>query len=446
MKNIMKHFITIPQRIIIERNFAIDVVDAMVMEALIFIGTSPRAKRKEVDGEVYFWASYKAIEGLLPLIGKMNRKAWRSRFLRLERAGLIKVNSDANSRCAMTFVAFGPRYDDYVASDGWRKEDDVVGDEEATCYPKVTPLLPKGNTPCYPKVTPLLPKGNTKDSIEGKLNEGKLIKEESTAPSEALPPDPASDARSGSGSANGDCLETLVASLACGNSQTTPSHYDFSLYDAARAREKKRRAAWSLDDVRSVLSIKEDGEALLACFDATEDAWASWLDYKRAEKKGNYKRADTFALQVERIARECNYDPDLVRESIEQSRANGWQGLYPSKKRAAAPYSYEATPSGAPLVENLRAELREFYARHPEALKEITGWLDDAGYMYDKQAMAALTLEFCAFRVAGMHFGDTFAQHHAALFKRVQHVASIGTFKRKPFTQSEPHELNPVKF
>lgn len=287
----------------------------------------------------------------------------------------------------------------------------------------------------------LLPLGNTHFSQTGKgvSNDGN-IKERLIEPSSFVCED---------GCENGGCLDGLEAFDAVGSNTHQPSHYDFYEYDKARARAKKnRRAAWALDDVLEHFEREDDSEALRACFDGCRDAWQSWLDYKRAEKRSTYKSAETFVLQVKRIARECNYNADAVRASIEQSRANGWQGLFAVKqKQSAKPYDYDASPSGAPLVENLRSELREFYARHPEAFKEITDWLDASGYTYEKITMTHVTLEFCAFRVASRNFDATFAQHHAALFKRVQHVAKSGAFKRKQSHQNNnAHDLNPLKF
>ncbi|MEM4255654.1 MAG: hypothetical protein QXR53_05010 [Candidatus Norongarragalinales archaeon] len=443
----MKKLIIINQRELIEQGLAfIDLVDAALLDFIHGWSSYEKSEKNEFDGKKYVWISHKLLSKQIPLAHITTYRGWFNRLKKLERFGLIEMRfqNDAEQK---SWVRVTPAYERVVFSEQ-EKEDKSAPPMNERSYPLCTNV----HTPYERTFIPPMNErsyNNTRVNeleLDG-LDEFKISESHRLESAAALPPDTTSGAWSGSEPVNGSCLEPLETFSACGNSQEAPSHYDFLLYEANRAREKKRRAAWSLDDVRQVLSSKDDGDALLACFDATAEAWASWLDYKRSEKKGTYKRADTFALQVERISRQCNYDSVLVRESIEQSRANGWQGIYPSKKQSAEPYSYEAKPSGAPLVENLRAELREFYARHPEAFKEITAWLDDAGFLYDKHAMSTITLEFCAFRVAGMHFSDTFAQHHAALFKRVQHVANGGAFKRKPFTKSQPtHELNPVKF
>jgi hypothetical protein len=436
----MKHFLTIPQRVIIERGFNIGVVDAVIMDALIFIGTSPKSKRKEVDGEVYFWASYRALEALLPLIGGMHRKSWRARFIGLEKAGLIKVKSDENSRCAATYVAFGPRYDEYVASDDWNNERDAVDEEEAknvqptadTCYPKVTDLLPKSNTPCYPKVTPLLPLGNTKVRKEVKEKE---VKEE----------------EKGTRSAR-RCVRAELersASLAFGQHGLSVDGLEA---DGAVGKEKKkgaaRGAAWTLDDVRAELAREEDAERLSECFQTCERAWLDWLNYKKAEKRTTYKRAQTFAMQVKRLSRECNYDAALIAKSIERSMANAWQGLFAvdSAVAQAEPYSYEARPAGAQNVETLKSELRTFYKSHQEAWAEVRDWLDEHGYEQKSDVIAKVIDDFCSARIAAGRFSDTFAQHHAALFMKVKKSAESGIIQKKLKQAKHGTDVNPLKY
>lgn len=429
----MKHFLTIPQSTIIERGFDIDLVDAAIMDALVFIATSSKSKRMQLGEDIYFWASYKALESLLPLVGPMSRKSWRHRLIRLEKAGLIRTDAEQNTKLGMTLITFGPRYDEYVAGPQVaEKEPEKAQENSDTCYPKVTDLLPKSNTPCYPKVTPLLPLGNTNVRKEVKEKE---VKEE----------------EKGTRSAR-RCVRAELersASLAFGQHGLSVDGLEA---DGAVGKEKKkgaaRGAAWTLDDVRAELAREEDAERLSECFQTCERAWLDWLNYKKAEKRTTYKRAQTFAMQVKRLSRECNYDAALIAKSIERSMANAWQGLFAvdSAVAQAEPYSYEARPAGAQNVETLKSDLRTFYKSHQEAWAEVRDWLDEHGYEQKSDVIAKVIDDFCSARIAAGRFSDTFAQHHAALFMKVKKSAESGIIQKKLKQAKHGTDVNPLKY
>lgn len=427
----MKHLLTIPQSVIVERGFDIDLIDAAIMDALVFIATSSKTKRIQV-GEVYFWASYKALEALLPLIGPMSRKSWRHRLIRLEKAGLIRSDAEQNTRLGMTLLTFGPRYDEYVAGPQVaEKEPEKAQENSDTCYPKVTDLLPKGNTPCYPKVTPLLPKGNTKDRKE--VLEKEVKEKKGTR----------SDERCAcAGFERGDDDASCAKSVCVDHLEAVDAS------QKKKSRAAARGAAWSFDDVRAELAREEDAERLSECFRACESAWLDWLNYKKTEKRTTYKRAQTFAMQVKRLSRECNYDAALVAKSIERSMSNAWQGLFAIEgtSEGASPYDYGSRPSGAQNVETLRSELRLFYKSHPEAWAEVRDWFDAHGYEQKSAAISAVIDDFCSARIAAGRFSDTFAQHHAALFMKVKKSAESGIIQKKLKQAKHGTDVNPLKY
>ena len=428
----MKHFITIPQHVIASKGFEIDLVDAAIMDALIFLGTSPKSLRKDIGGKSFFWASYKALETLLPIIGPMSRKSWRQRFIKLEKAGLITVSSHENQRQAMTFVCFGPRYDEYVAS----ANIEAAEPEQPTCYPKVTPLLPKGNTPCYPKVTPLLPLGNTIESRNRKNS--KEIKEER----EALP----YLLSEGDAEARGE--DFISESLGVGGNHALEAHHTLGLKTKGSARVAGA-CAWTMDDVRRELS--EFGDVFVECFNASEEHWLSWIKYKRSEKRASYKTAATFALLVKRISIACNFNASAIGDCIEESQANGWSGLFPPKNKGALcsePYDPLSKPSGDVRPSTLSNELRAFYRKHPEFWEEIVSNLRAKGFLYDKRVGEKIVNDFCINAVSKGRFDANFAQLHASLMQRVLNNANCfpGLAKTIEGQMPSSKDVNPLKF
>ncbi|MCS6930558.1 MAG: hypothetical protein NZM43_13805, partial [Saprospiraceae bacterium] len=180
----------------------------------------------------------------------------------------------------------------------------------------------------------------------------------------------------------------------------------------ASAQKRARRPGVSLEEVRDLLS--PHGPDVVAFFDASEDVWADWLAY-RSEIRKPYKSSRSFALLVRCAQRDAEGDVDAVRAAVERSRANGWQGLFVRPVRAkkepqGAPYSLQAAPVGAPTPERLLAEMRSFYDVNQELFDALKSATPRARMDY-----APLLRDFCAYRVRAGRFGDTFAQHHAAL-------------------------------
>lgn len=428
----MKHFIAIPQHIIVSKGFKIDLVDAAIMDALIFLGTSPKSLRRDIGGKNFFWASYKALEALLPMVGPMSRKSWRQRFIKLEAAGLITVSSYENQRQAMTFVCFGPRYNEYVAS----ADIEVQDPEQPTCYPKATPLLPKGNTPCYPKVTPLLPKGNTIESRDRKNNKEKEEKREALS------------YLFGEGYAEAHVKDFDLEALGINGEHALEASPALGLKTEAQAQVAGAHA-WTMDDVRRELS--KFGDVFVECFNESEEYWLSWMKYKRSEKRSGYRTAATFALLVRRISTACNFNASVIRECIEASQANGWSGLFPPKNKEALcsePYDPLSKPSGDVRPSTLSNELRAFYQKHPEFWEEIVSGLRARGFLYDKRAGESIVNDFCISIVSKGYFDASFAQLHASLMQRILNDASRFPKLTKTTDSQMPSnvDINPLKF
>jgi hypothetical protein len=109
----MLYVITIPQGNIVAKGFEVDIIDAAIMSYFIQFVHSPRCQKKEHAGKTYFWLSYSALIGNMPLLPLSTKDAVYRRVKKLVECGLLEAHPD-NKIAGRSFFAFGPRYDDYV--------------------------------------------------------------------------------------------------------------------------------------------------------------------------------------------------------------------------------------------------------------------------------------------------------------------------------------------
>ena len=85
-------------------------------------------------------------------------------------------------------------------------------------------------------------------------------------------------------------------------------------------------------------------------------AVATWLQYKRSEKKGSYKAQKSFDIAVGQWLRMFGGCGRTLQESVNQSISNGWSGLFPVKVNRPA---QAARATGIQAWDNDRPELQQ---------------------------------------------------------------------------------------
>lgn len=188
----------------------------------------------------------------------------------------------------------------------------------------------------------------------------------------------------------------------------TPADYE-------KTKRRMTRKAPAADRTAQICAEITKPE-VLDFFHAIHAAWGEWTAYKRREKKGPYKSAETEAATIAALAKAVNYDPEAGRAAIEHSIAHTYQGIYPPKDTAptAAPaprYSLEDRPQ-ANTPEQMKEELSRFYNANSALLSEAQS---TAGTNYTGDRLRSIVIDFCGNRIAKARQGETFGQHHAAL-------------------------------
>jgi len=94
-------------------------------------------------------------------------------------------------------------------------------------------------------------------------------------------------------------------------------------------------------------------------------AWREWLDYRWAQHKFHYKRAQDEQIAIHQLQNHSNGNEPLAIHIIATSIANGWRGLFPG---AAKSYVGPGSRSGS----HLRASGE--YAHPSDVLKDRNIW------------------------------------------------------------------------
>jgi hypothetical protein len=96
-----------------------------------------------------------------------------------------------------------------------------------------------------------------------------------------------------------------------------------------------------------------------------KSAWREWLDYRWAQHKFHYKRAQDEQIAIHQLQNHSNGNEPLAIHIIATSIANGWRGLFPG---AAKSYVGPGSRSGS----HLRASGE--YAHPSDVLKDRNIW------------------------------------------------------------------------
>jgi predicted transcriptional regulator len=106
---------------------------------------------------------------------------------------------------------------------------------------------------------------------------------------------------------------------------------------------------------------------------AFRDAWAKWLDYRAQHKIKSYASPDSMNAVIRKHAELCGTEAAFI-QSIEQSIANTWQGLFvPKKSQAAGPVRYTSGIEKETNIYNMARKLAGLPDVYPDTnQKQIT--------------------------------------------------------------------------
>jgi hypothetical protein len=106
---------------------------------------------------------------------------------------------------------------------------------------------------------------------------------------------------------------------------------------------------------------------------AFRDAWAKWLDYRAQHKIKSYASPDSMNAVIRKHAELCGTEAAFI-QSIEQSIANTWQGLFvPKKSPAAGPVRYTSGIEKETNIYNMARKLAGLPDVYPDTnQKQIT--------------------------------------------------------------------------
>ena len=157
--------------------------------------------------------------------------------------------------------------------------------------------------------------------------------------------------------------------------------------------------------------------AILEFYQAIAADWAEWVDYKRREKKGTYKTAQTEAVAIGGLYRKVSGSPDKAREAIQHSIENTYAGIFPPKpdysKPTARRYSPEDRPANPVTGNDLLAEISQFYHANAGLWRQSLKEGNAEKWVQEKQVGAVKA--FCLHQVSTGRATDTFAQLNAWL-------------------------------
>ena len=157
--------------------------------------------------------------------------------------------------------------------------------------------------------------------------------------------------------------------------------------------------------------------AILEFYQSIKADWAEWVDYKRREKKGNYKTAKTEAVAIGGLYRKVGGSPDKAREAIQHSIENTYAGIFPPKpdysKPTARRYSPEDRPANPVTGNDLLAEISQFYHANAGLWRQSLKEGNAEKWVQEKQVGAVKA--FCLHQVSTGRATDTFAQLNARL-------------------------------
>ena len=95
-------------------------------------------------------------------------------------------------------------------------------------------------------------------------------------------------------------------------------------------KNRKKPAEYTAREVAAFLEIDQQ---VFFTEILQNGAWNDYLDYRKTKDNFRYKDAKSHALAVKNLFLLCSKNPDLAQSVVDQSRANGWTGLFPLKNQ-----------------------------------------------------------------------------------------------------------------
>ena len=162
---------------------------------------------------------------------------------------------------------------------------------------------------------------------------------------------------------------------------------------------------------------------VLAFFNAIRADWQRWTDYKRREKKGPYKSAETEAVAIGQLFKKVNGDAQSAREAILHSIAQTYTGIWVDANAAkvttvaADRYAMNDAPKAQTPDEMVR-EMSFFYRTHIHDGDDGRGLLNaaqkHAQTAYGPDRLNEVVRAFCSHRIGKGLARETFEQQHGA--------------------------------
>jgi len=100
-----------------------------------------------------------------------------------------------------------------------------------------------------------------------------------------------------------------------------------------QVKGKKNRKKGTEYTAREVAAFLELDQQVFFSEILQNGAWNDYLDYRKTKDNFRYKDAKSHALAVKNLFLLCSKNADLAQSVVDQSRANGWTGLFPLKNQ-----------------------------------------------------------------------------------------------------------------
>ena len=198
----------------------------------------------------------------------------------------------------------------------------------------------------------------------------------------------------------------------------------YDLYKTLEAKPRSKRTAPAGNNVEAEITDPE----ILEFYQAISEMWAKWIDYKKREKKGTYKSAETEAVAIGGLYRKSSGNPTAAREAILYSIENTYAGIYPPKANEAKPtaprYSPDDRPANPVTGADLLAEISKFY--HANAGLWHQSLKEGNAEKWAQEKQVSTVKAFCLHQVSTGRATDTFAQLNARLQKWFEKENTMG--------------------
>ena len=156
---------------------------------------------------------------------------------------------------------------------------------------------------------------------------------------------------------NGAC--TWGSEIPKGGSEIPNHKYNINILTSKEVSNRNGESKISekrAQRITEMLASEKMNDKLFAFWQKASNAWESWIEYKRKERKFSYKSADTELNALIQGVADCGGVLPVFMESVKRSSASGYQGLVVSSQKKG---SAGDAPSQSPLPEKPKAQKRQ---------------------------------------------------------------------------------------